>query len=44
MDLEYGKDLKEIHILANGKITKYRVKDYIFGKMEINMKGSGNKV
>ena len=41
MDQEFGKELKENRMLGNGKTTKYPEKDYMYGKMEINMKENG---
>jgi hypothetical protein len=40
---EYGKVLKEILTLENGKITKYVEKACTYGKMETNMRENGKK-
>mgnify|MGYP001811259645 FL=1 len=36
----YGKELKAIHIMENGLMDKLKVKVFISGLMELDMKGN----
>ena len=44
MVMEYGKELKVIHILANGLKVNHMALEFIFGQMVINMKVNGLKI
>ncbi len=39
----FGKVLKETLILGNGRIAKLKAMEYMFGKMEIDMRESGRR-
>lgn len=44
MDQEFGKELKEIPILDNGKMVVLMDMEFIFGLMEIVMKANLNQI
>lgn len=43
MDMDYGKELKEILMLVNGNFHRHMDMGFIFGQMVIDMKENGSK-